>query len=332
MSNSLGATIDQVQVAFDNGDYRSVVESCTHIINQYPHYTAAQRLLGQAYLEQGQAGEAEAWFARLLVHDPRDPSAYLGLGLIAEDRGVLDHALAYCQVAWELAPFDSNFRAPVNRVAEKRYGVDGRLRLTHAALARIHANASRLRRAIKEYQSALIALPDRIDLWMGLAETLWALGENADAAEIAREFLKDHNDLIPALIILADIEHRTGDAKLAADYRERLRRLDPDSTLTAAMITRQSGADTDFMLLKAEEQPEFEDGLTQSLVNGPSSRQPRTSAICQSATRWPATPNLTTCNRFGSKNSATRCPRFRHNRQFPHSFHMISKKRKNRIP
>lgn len=255
MSNSLGATIDQVQVAFDNGDYRSVVESCTHIIDQYPHYTAAQRLLGLAYLEQGQIGEAETWFARLLVHDPRDPSAYLGLGLIAEDRGVLDHALAYCQVAWELAPYDQQFREPVNRVAAKRYGVDGRLRLTHAALAQIHANASRLRRAIKEYQSALIALPDRIDLWMGLAATLWILGENDDAAEIAQEFLKDHSDLIPALVILADIEQRTGDSAQADEYRDRLRRLDPDSTITAAMIARQPLADSDFLLMKPEEQP-----------------------------------------------------------------------------
>ena len=255
MSSSLGATIDQVQVAFDNGDYRSVVESCTHIVDQYPHYTAAQRLLGLAYLEQGQAGEAETWFARLLAHDPRDPSAYLGLGLIAEDRGVLDHALAYCQVAWELAPYDSYYREPINRVAEKRYGVEGRLRLTHAALARIHANASRLRRAIKEYQSALIALPDRIDLWMGLADALWTLDEHEDAAEIAREFLKDHNDLIPALVILADIEHRTGDSALAGEYRERLRRLDPDGTVTAAMVARQPQAAAGFLLVKPEEQP-----------------------------------------------------------------------------
>ena len=259
MSNSLGTTIEQAQVAFTNGDYRSVVESCTHIIDQYPHYTAAQRLLGLAYLEQGQSGEAETWFARLLAHDPRDPAAYLGLGLIAEDRGVLEHALAYCQVAWELAPYEESFREPINRVAEKRYGADGRLRLTHAALAQIHANASRLRRAIKEYQAALIALPDRIDLWMGLADALWTLGENADAAEIAREFLKDHSELVPALVILADLEHRTGDPAVATDYRERLRRLDPDGALTAAMIARQPAADADFLLVKPDEQPQLDE-------------------------------------------------------------------------
>ncbi|MEZ4520835.1 MAG: tetratricopeptide repeat protein [Thermomicrobiales bacterium] len=259
MSNSLGATIEQAQTAFDNGDYRSVVESCTNIIDQYPHYSAAHRLLGLAYLEQGDSAEAETWFARLLSHDPRDASAYLGLGLIAEDRGVLEHALAYCQVAWELAPYDAQYREPINRVAEKRYGSDGRLRLTHAALAQIHANGARLRRAIKEYQSALIALPDRIDLWMGLAETLWILGENPDAAEIAREFLKDHSELVPALVILADLEHRTGDTDLALEYRERLRRLDPDSMIAAAMLARQPDADADFLLVDPEHQPVLEE-------------------------------------------------------------------------
>lgn len=267
MSNSLGTTIDQAQAAFSNGDYRSVVESCTHIIDQFPHYTAAQRLLGLAYLEQGQAGEAETLFARLLAHDPRDPSAYLGLGLIAEDRGVLDHALAYCQVAWELAPNDTSFRDPINRVAEKRYGNEGRLRLTHAALARMHANSSRMRRAIKEYQAALIALPDRIDLWMGLAETLWILGETADAAEIAREFLKDHSELVPALVILADLEHRGGNAGEAEEYRDRLRRLDPDGTLAAAMVAKHPSAAADFLLLKPEEQPQLAERADAVVIN-----------------------------------------------------------------
>jgi tetratricopeptide (TPR) repeat protein len=135
MSISLQEAIGQAQTAFDSGDYRSVVESCSRIIDQYPHFTSAQRLLGQAYLQQGQPGEAESWFARLLAHDPREASAYLGLGLIAEDRGVLDHALAYCQVAWELAPEQAQYRDTMTRVAERRYGSDGRLRLTHAALA-----------------------------------------------------------------------------------------------------------------------------------------------------------------------------------------------------
>lgn len=255
MSISLHEAIGQAQTAFDSGDYRSAVETCSRIIDQYPHYTSAQRLLGQAYLEQGQPAEAESWFARLLAHDPREADAYLGLGLIAEDRGVIDHALAYCQVAWELSPEQARYRDTITRIAERRYGSDGRLRLTHAALARIHANAWRLRRAVKEYQSALIALPDRIDLWMGLAEVLWLLGEDTDAAEIAREFLKDHSELMPALVILADIEHRRGDAAEAERYRERLRHIDPDGVQTAAMVARNPRADASFFTIPPEEQP-----------------------------------------------------------------------------
>jgi tetratricopeptide (TPR) repeat protein len=258
MSISLSEAIGQAQAAFDGGDYRSVVESCSRIVDQFPHYASAQRLLGLAYLEQGQPGEAETWFARLLAHDPREASAYLGLGLIAEDRGVLDNALAYCQVAWELAPEQARFREPITRVAEKRYGSDGKLRLTHAALAQIHAGARRLRRAIKEYQSALIALPDRIDLWMGLAETLWMIGELDDAAEIAREFLKDHPDLARALVLLADVEHQQGNLEEAGRYRDRLRRIDPDGALAAAMVALNPHAHADFLLLPADQQPALE--------------------------------------------------------------------------
>ena len=58
MSISLHEAIGQAQTAFDSGDYRSVVDTCSRIIDQYPHYTSAQRLLGQAYLEQGKTETA----------------------------------------------------------------------------------------------------------------------------------------------------------------------------------------------------------------------------------------------------------------------------------
>lgn len=255
MSIALTEALQQAQHSFEGGNYPAVVESCNRIVAQFPNFASAYGLLAQAYLEQGQQAEAEQAFARVIAHDPRAAGAYLGLGLIAEERGVLENALAYCQVAWELVPNRDHFREPVVRVAGRRYGADGRLQLTHAALAQLHVNASRLRRAVHEYQTALTELPDRIDLWLGLAETLWRLGQDSDAAEISREFLKDHPDLVQALVILTDIEHRAGNDEEAEQLRTRLRRVDPDGQVTRIMLDLNQQADHVYLLVSDADVP-----------------------------------------------------------------------------
>lgn len=258
MTTVLSEAIDQAQQALEGGDHRSAAETCAHILEQYPNCVAAQRLLGLASLHQGKTAEAERAFGRVLAADPRDPDAYFGLGVIAEERGVLENALAYCQVAWELAPTMPTYRETVERVAGKRYGPDGYLQFTHAALAELHVTNQRLTRAIREYQTALGTLPERVDLWMGLAESLWRLGQDDDAAEISREFLKERPELARALVILADIEFRQGNTDAAEEYRERYRRLDQDGRLVAAMLTENPHAAADFLRLPEDQIPQLD--------------------------------------------------------------------------
>ncbi len=255
MSIALPEAIQQARQSLEDGDYQEAVSICSAIVNQYPACEAAYRLLGEALLEQGQASEAERAFGRAISHDPRQPASYLGLGRIAEDRGALENALAFCQVAWELAPNLPEYREPVVQIASRQFSDDGYLQLTHAALAQIYLRSSRLKRAVREFEIALSALPDRVDLWIGLAESLWRLGQDANAADISREFLKEHPDLAQALVILADIEFRQGDPDQANHLQERLRRVDPDGVIVRAMVCRNSLAATDFLLIREADVP-----------------------------------------------------------------------------
>ena len=122
MSVVLSTAMERAQHALNGGDYRGATEACQRIVSQFPTFAAAYRLLGEAQLEQGQTADAERAFAQALTRDPRQAEAYLGMGLIAEERGVLESSMAYCQVAWELAPQQPQFREPVVRVASRRYG------------------------------------------------------------------------------------------------------------------------------------------------------------------------------------------------------------------
>ena len=255
MSIAISDAIQQARQAVEDGDYRSAIQSCNQLVNQFPDYAAAYRVLGEAYLEQGQTADAEQAFAQSLLRDPRQPWAYHGLGLIAEEQNVLDNALAFCQVAWELAPNYAQLRDPVIRIATRRYGADGQAQLTGAALAQIYANTARLQRAAVEYQGALTELPDRIDLRLGLAETLWLLYKEDDAANLCREVLQDNPVAIQALVILADIEERAGNSSEATGLRARVRTVDPDGAITAAMLSRNAHADSAALLLDADAMP-----------------------------------------------------------------------------
>lgn len=269
MSVVLSAAMERAQSALNGGDYRGAVETCNRIVAQFPTFAAAYRLLGEAQLEQGQSAAAEHAFAQVLTRDPCQPEAYLGLGLIAEERGVLESSLAYCQVAWELAPQQPQYREPVVRVAGRRFGGDGYLQLTHAALAQLHLNSARLHRAASEYQTALAELPDRVDLWLGLATAFWRLGQDNDAIEIAREFLKEHPELGQALVIAADVEYRTGNDAEARLLLERLRRVDVDGCLVAGMVSGNPHAAAEFMLLSAESVPLLEERAEPAVAEMP---------------------------------------------------------------
>jgi tetratricopeptide (TPR) repeat protein len=255
MSLTIAEALQQARQAIDGGDYGSAATTGTQLVSQFPGYASAHRLLGEVYREQGQSDEAERSFAAALARQPRQPETCLGLGLIAEEHGSTEAALAFCQVAWELAPNQTALREPLTRVSLRRYGSDGELQFTHAALAQLHANASRLRRAVTEYRLALAQLPARIDLQLGLLEALWRLGEDAEATEQARAIVEQQPECAPALVMLADLEQRGGNTRRAEDLLKRLRGVDPDGELVAGMLALNPRADQQFLALAPSAMP-----------------------------------------------------------------------------
>ncbi len=261
MSLTIAEALQQAQQAIDGGDYGSATATCAQLVSQFPGYASAHRLLGDAYREQGQPDAAERAFAASLTRNPRHPATCLGLGLIAEDQGANEAALAFCQVAWELAPNQSALREPLTRVSLRRYGSDGELQLTHAALAQMHASASRLRRAVAEYRLALAQLPARIDLQLGLLEALWRLGSDGEALHLARGIVEQHPECAPALVILTDLEQRGGNTRRAEELLKRLRAVDPDGAIVADILPLNTRADQQFLALPATAMPLLDEDI-----------------------------------------------------------------------
>lgn len=243
MSLSISDALHQAQEAINSGDYSAATATCSQLVGQFPGYVEAYRLLAEAYRELGQPSDAQQAYAAALMRHQRYSSAYAGLGLLAEEQGSVESALAYCQVAWELDPRQQHLRETLSRVAMRRYASDGDLQFSRAALAQLHASTSRLHRAAAEFRAALAVLPDRVDLQLGLAETLWRLGQDAEARTLVSTVLDGFPESAPALVILADIEHRSGGNRRADDLLRRLRAVDPDGAIVASMIETNPRAD-----------------------------------------------------------------------------------------
>lgn len=269
MSIAISDALQQAELAIQGGDHRAAIQTCSQLVTRFPDYAAAYRVLGEAYLGQGRVSEAEQAFAQVLTRDPRQPLAYHGLGLIAERQDVLDNALAFCQVAWELAPNQPKLREPVIRIASRQYGAEGQAQLTSAALAQIYASTSRYQRAANEFRGALADLPERVDLKLGLAETLWQLGRDDEAAGLCRDILEEHPAAVQALVILAEIEGRAGNAGDAEALRARIRAVDPDGGITAAMLARNERASRDGLTLSVDDMPQLEELAEPAVVERP---------------------------------------------------------------
>ena len=232
--------VGRARVALAAGDLDRAAAVCAGLLTRFPGYAAAWRLLGDAERGRGDARAAGRAYAAALARDPRLPEAWLCYGLLAEERGRLDDALAYCQVAWEQAPERADLRSALERLAGLRFGIGGALELSRPALAVIHLRAGRRERAAREYTAALTALPDRLDLHLGLAESLWGLGHDDDAEAICVYVLATHPEVALALLILAEIERGRGASVLTDDLRRRLLASDPDGALAGAAVAAHS--------------------------------------------------------------------------------------------
>lgn len=226
------------QLALAGNDADAAARISEQLLERFPAYAAAWWLRGDIERARGDPPAAGRAYAAALTRNPRLPDAWLGLGLLAEEHGRLDDAVAYCQVAWELAPARTDLRGTLERLAEARYGVGGALELSRPALAALHLEAGRFRRAAREYDAALADLPERLDLRLGLAEALWRLGYDDDAAAICAKLLQLRPEAAPALLVLADVERRRGAHDQSNDLARRLAAVDPDGALVAAAVAR----------------------------------------------------------------------------------------------
>jgi Tfp pilus assembly protein PilF len=81
-------------------------------------------------------------------------------------------------------------RSQLLRLYTDVWGNEGAtLRLSRPGLARLYAKGHMLPQAIQEFRSVIDDQPDRLDAWVGLAESLWRDNQIDAAAEVCEQIL-----------------------------------------------------------------------------------------------------------------------------------------------
>ncbi len=229
-----------------------------HILNFYPEYLEAHRILGEAYLAQRDLSAAVVAFEQVLQSDPEHIPAHVGLGMAYEWQGRLDKAINEFEQALEIRPDLPELRSQLVRLYTEAWGSEhAALRLSRSGLARLYAKGHMLPQAIHEFRGVLADHPERLDAWVGLIEALWRDGQHDEAVAVAEQALKLQPSLLKAhlirgFILLSEGEQRGLDHWLAAQ------RLDPYQTLALTLFNAlPAGVPTPDVSLPAWDEAEW---------------------------------------------------------------------------
>src|SRR5690606_19704231 len=205
-----------------------VIHHCRHILQYYPKNVTAYRFLGRALLINGRWDEANAALRRVLCVIPDDYTAHLGLSEVYDYKQKADDAIWHLERAFEQNPNNSQILDGIRALYRRYRNVDqAKVQLTAAAVARQALRNQQYEHAIDTLRDALERQPDRIDLRLLLAVSLWESGEHVEAAETALDVLQVLPDCLEANRILTKLwldEDRPSDAQR---YLNRVEAIDP---------------------------------------------------------------------------------------------------------
>lgn len=207
---ALQSIFDEARRALDAGDADRAVGIARHILQHAPEAIEAHHLLGEAYLNAGQTEQALAAFETVLRADPENVPAYYGLGLAQQSLRRPGEAIHAFERALEIQPNLAELRSQLLRLYSETPGSAAQFRLSRAGLGRLYARGQMYGQAIDEFRAVLDAEPDRDDIRVALAETLWRDGDEDEAADWCRDALQSQPDLHKPTLILGYLRLAAG--------------------------------------------------------------------------------------------------------------------------
>ena len=231
----------EIEGMLERTSYDEAVAHCRHILQQYPKYVEAYRLLGKAALDREDDEHATDLFARVLSADPSDFVSRAGLAIVNDRKDSLPDAVWHMERAYELAPGNPVVQDELRKLYGRRDGVEPqRIPLTRGALARLYMNGELYSEAVAELRAMLAVEPDRADLQVLLAQALWSDEQKLEASDVALRVLDKMPYCLDANLILGEIWMSGGREEDAEVPLKRALALDPEGVRAAMLFGKSS--------------------------------------------------------------------------------------------
>lgn len=228
MTITLHEYLEKIDELIDENRLDEAIAHCRHILENYPRYIAAYRLMGKAYVEKYYFEEAADLFQRVLSAEPNDLVSHTAMSIIYKETGKPDQSLWHLERAFEIDPYNEALREELRQLYAERYDdLPYRLPLTPGAAGHLYLKGEMYQQAVQVLQPALAAEADRVDLEVMLAEALWQGRDDQriDAEEVCLNIMDKLPDCIVANSVLATIWLRTGRVTESQKYLSRVKSL-----------------------------------------------------------------------------------------------------------
>ena len=257
---SLRAYVQEINALIENNGVSEAIAHSQHILETFPNFIDAYKMLGKATLKRQRYKDAAENFQRVLSSLPDDTIAHMGMSAVCEAEGDLNGAIWHMERAYEVQPSNPLVQTELRRLIAQRDGAEPlKIRLSRGALARMYVRGELYPQAIADIRAALAENPEQIDLQILLAEIYNKTGKTQDAIEQAEMVLKrlpDSYDMNRMLAILLAGTER--DAQ-AGENARRVIELNPYAGHLSSLADPIDQADEQAVTLeKLEWTPEME--------------------------------------------------------------------------
>ncbi len=230
------------ELALKLGQADDAVALCRHVLAHYRWHLWAHLLLGQAFLEQENWGEAAHRFQVVALVDPGCAEAHSGLAVVAMAQGRPEEAVAHLARAFENAPDSDEVREALRQALSEQAGrplpPPG---FTPACVGYFYLRRGLFRPAAEAYAVALHHDPHRSDLHLAYATALWQAGLREQALNLCQPFLRQRPRPPVALLLVAVAAFQRGETSQARKLWQEAHAWDPDDTRARALLGSTPG-------------------------------------------------------------------------------------------
>lgn len=220
--------------ALADGRPADALRRCDQLLATHPRWLDIQCIQAEALIATGQIDRAIDLLDQVLACHPEETRAFVARATALRQQGDRVGELACLRRACELVPEDVRLREHHNQLASQL----GRAAYSpsHTGLARLYLRSELYTHALREWDIALQANPQRLDAQVGIAETFWRLGDVPRATEIGQSILREMPLCLKPLLLVAYTDFTQGRREAAQKNLRRAGELDPEMRVVGELF------------------------------------------------------------------------------------------------